>query len=133
MQTGSSVTLSLVSAPVRRFPLAHTSYVAPLEQVLTGATGALGAHLLNQFLANPTVSSVYCLCRAETEKHARERVNTSLTLRGLGPLDERVGGARVICLPSSLDSRYLGLGEMQYQEIRDKASIIVDNAWAVNL
>lgn len=54
--------------------------------VLTGATGALGAHILNFYRSKPSASKIYCLVRGATSHAAIERVNKSLTTRGLAPL-----------------------------------------------
>ncbi|ENH72347.1 Linear gramicidin synthase subunit D [Fusarium oxysporum f. sp. cubense race 1] len=52
-------------------------------QVLTGATGSLGAHLLAKLALSSSVQAVYCLIRASSNANAQERVEKSLEERNL--------------------------------------------------
>ncbi|KAI9818410.1 MAG: putative NRPS-like protein biosynthetic cluster [Pycnora praestabilis] len=98
--------------------------------VLTGATGALGAHLLDLFRARPNVSQIICLVRA-TDIHAgSERINKSLLQREKKPLDP--SDDRIICVPAKLGDLRLGLSDSTYANIAERATIIVHAAWAVN-
>lgn len=72
-----------------------------VHQVLTGATGSLGAHLLDQLLALETVAKVFCLVRATSEKEALQRVDESLAQRRLSGLKER-GHDKVEAYPADL-------------------------------
>ncbi|KAL9062832.1 MAG: hypothetical protein Q9157_008596, partial [Trypethelium eluteriae] len=76
--------------------------------VLTGATGALGSHVLTQLVASPDVIKIYCLVRGATPHAARERVSKALSQRGLPPLPPpsdqtgESGDEKAVILPAKL-------------------------------
>lgn len=70
------------------FQPAIRSQVLTQFEVLTGATGSLGAHLLQQLLDRDDVATVVCLTRGKDHGEARARVSESLLTRGLPPLDD---------------------------------------------
>lgn len=118
------------------------SRIANLEGgcfVLTGATGALGAHLLVQICKLPSVEKVICLCRAKSLEEAEERVEESLKKRKLNSekslADLEVStNTKILCLASDLNKTDLGLNAKQgfLDEILNEATHIVHNAWPVN-
>ncbi|MCO5585428.1 hypothetical protein L7F22_039361 [Adiantum nelumboides] len=118
------------------------SRIANLEGdcfVLTGATGALGAHLLVQICQIPSVEKVICLCRAKSLEEAEQRVEESLQKRKLGSekslADLEVStNTKILCLASDLNKSDLGLNAKQgfLDEILNEATHIIHNAWPVN-
>ncbi|GAP89220.1 putative nrps-like enzyme [Rosellinia necatrix] len=99
--------------------------------VLTGATGALGAHMLNQLLDNPRVARVYCLVRGE---NGFERVSKSLEERGLtlsGDDPTRVQKLAVLST-NTFGAPNLGLRVQEYAELQSSATLIIHAAWPVN-
>ncbi|RDA86136.1 hypothetical protein CP532_3062 [Ophiocordyceps camponoti-leonardi (nom. inval.)] len=96
--------------------------------VLTGATGFLGAHVLNQLLNNSKVARVYCLVRATTQHAARQRVSSCFSTLGLGDLVD----GKVECVPYSISSTGLGLEETHRQLLLRETTTIIHLAWAVN-
>ncbi|EMD62158.1 hypothetical protein COCSADRAFT_228692 [Bipolaris sorokiniana ND90Pr] len=101
--------------------------------VLTGATGALGAHILSLLQKNPTVTAVYCLVRGADETAARERVNKALQQRSLidlGPPD--APNTKIKVVPAQLGEENLGLDDKTYDHLAKKATLIVHVAWTVN-
>ncbi|KAJ9111498.1 hypothetical protein QFC22_006525 [Naganishia vaughanmartiniae] len=99
--------------------------------VLTGATGSLGAHLLDQLLNQQDVERVICLVRAKNDEDALRRVEESLQIRSLPSLSQREEKA-VVAYPSDLSLSDLGLGQQRYEEVRNKVTDVIANAWAVN-
>ncbi|KAJ3568470.1 hypothetical protein NPX13_g6412 [Xylaria arbuscula] len=99
--------------------------------VLTGATGALGAHVLSQLLDDPKVSRVYCLVRGD---NARERVSESLKARGLilSKGDSNRSQKLVALSTNNFGAPLLGLTAEEYTEIRKTATLILHAAWPVN-
>lgn len=75
--------------------------IHPFLQVLTGATGSLGAHLLDKLLDQEDVDQVICLVRARNDGEAMTRVGESLRVRCLRPYSERREGS-VVAYPSDL-------------------------------
>lgn len=62
-------------------------------QLLTGATGSLGAHILHILQKSPKVSKIVCLVRASSHQEAHYRVSRSLIARkkpSLAPDDDKV-------------------------------------------
>ncbi len=101
--------------------------------VLTGATGALGAHILDLLQKSEAVETIYCLARGADENAARERVRKALEQRGLSSAlvsDQTSGKVRV--LPAQLNDEHLGLSDSLYDELAKKATCIIHVAWTVN-
>ncbi|KAK5112939.1 hypothetical protein LTR62_003761 [Meristemomyces frigidus] len=97
--------------------------------VLTGATGALGAHVLDQYRRKQTVAKIYCLVRGADEHAATERVNKALEQRRLNDLST---DTQVVVLRASLGDSRLGLNEAMYDQLAREATIIMHVAWSVN-
>lgn len=101
--------------------------------VLTGATGALGAHILELLLQDSKVARVYCLVRAESPEQAGERVLASLRSRGLEmPSSEIVKESKLVSLPCRLQDHKLGLAGSEWERLADEATLMIHSAWSVN-
>ncbi|CZR69636.1 related to nonribosomal peptide synthetase MxcG [Phialocephala subalpina] len=74
-----------------------------LVVLLTGTTGALGAHILDTIRHDASVSDIICLVRAPDEKSAKSRVSESLTKRRKNPLSRT--DDKIRCIPAHLGSR----------------------------
>ncbi|KAI4243708.1 MAG: hypothetical protein L6R40_003321 [Gallowayella cf. fulva] len=117
----------------------HGEYV-----LLTGATGALGAHILHLLRSRAKISRITCLVRAASPLAAHERVSKSLIARGkpgLPPFsdskstlrqDSASPSATVICSPASLSDRDLALHPSIYTHLTHTTTLIIHAAWAVN-
>ena len=92
---------------------------------LTGSTGALGPHLLDAFLNDPTVSRIYCLKRSPD---AGQRHHTMLTERGMPPPDDSM----VTYLTIDFSKDHLGLPAALFAELLNTVNVIVHNAWKVD-
>jgi thioester reductase-like protein len=95
--------------------------------VLTGATGALGAHILDLLQKDKNVSSIYCLVRGADEHVGLERINEALEQRGLDKSDQKVK-----IVPAQLGEEHLGLSEDLYNYLAKEATSIIHVAWTVN-
>lgn len=99
----------------------------PLETVvLTGSTGALGSYLLEAFSKSEMVSKIYCLNRSADSEQRQEASSAS---RGL---TSHWSPQQVTFLTSDFSKDDLGLGQTTFSEIRDRATVIVHNAWQVD-
>ncbi|KAG1862520.1 L-aminoadipate-semialdehyde dehydrogenase [Suillus subalutaceus] len=105
--------------------------VTPRVVVLTGATGSLGAYILDELLSDPSVATVYCLCRAKDDADASSRITASMKTRKLSSHNEKFQ-LRVKALACDLSTDMLGLQSNMYNEIATRATLIIHNAWAVN-
>jgi thioester reductase-like protein len=92
--------------------------------LITGSTGNLGSYILDSLLANPQVSSIYCLTRGtETAKRQEE----SLAARGLRALSDKAK-----CLDADLRKPYFGLTIPPYRELLSEVTTVIHNAWQVD-
>ncbi|OQO13072.1 hypothetical protein B0A48_02536 [Cryoendolithus antarcticus] len=99
--------------------------------ILTGATGALGAHILSQYRADSSISRIYCLVRGADVHAARERVAKALSYRRLLSLYDDPND-KVVVLPARLSDAELGLDQETYAKLAREATIIMHVAWSVN-
>ena len=101
--------------------------------ILTGATGALGAHILDLLLKTEAIDNIYCLVRGANEHAARERVNKALEQRGLTSLlTPNKANMKVRVIPAQLSNEHLGLSNEMYNHLAKEATSIIHVAWAVN-
>lgn len=98
--------------------------------VLTGATGFLGAHILDLLLQDSTTSKIFCLVRAHSPDDAANRVSDSLASRGLSTPDG--DSSRLVCLPCNLPNPKLGLEGADWDQIAGQATVLIHSAWPVN-
>lgn len=116
--TNGVVSLSAVS----QFS-AHTDTV----QILTGATGSLGAHILYELLNDSSITTVFCLTRRSSPVEATLR---SLFDRGLYIGPEQA--CKIIALNSTLEQPNLGLEKSLIRCMQDSVTQIIHAAWPVN-
>lgn len=105
--------------------------------VLTGATGALGAHILHYLQMSHSVSRIFCLVRAETPDAAHERVSESLRRRRLRELERPSPSHgmledKVVCLPCDMFDVKLGLSDKVRESLAQDCSVFIHAAWPVN-
>ncbi|MCJ1464215.1 hypothetical protein MMC07_002828 [Pseudocyphellaria aurata] len=96
--------------------------------ILTGATGALGAHILD-LLRSSRASQIICLVRATSLEAANARVNKALLQRQKPPLEP---SRQVRCLPVKVSDPELGLSHDDYVFLVQNTTLIIHAAWAVN-
>ncbi|WP_019854042.1 amino acid adenylation domain-containing protein [Actinopolyspora mortivallis] len=99
----------------------------PEMVLLTGATGFLGAYLLDR-LVRRTRATVLCLTRAEDEQRALTRIAANMRRYGLS-FDEV--GHRVVAVPGDLSRPALGLGD-RFDELAERVDLVVHNGSHVN-
>jgi thioester reductase-like protein len=92
--------------------------------VLTGATGSLGAYILDELLSDPSVATVYCLCRAKNDTDASSRIAASMKARKLLPRYVQ-SESRVHALASDLSANKLGLQSNVYNEIATRTTLVI--------
>lgn len=118
--------------------LRNSSQTAGEVVVLTGATGALGAHILHLLRKNGNTRTVYCLVRAETHENAHQRVSEALQAKRLpalppnGSSQDSGHQTRIVCLPCQLTQTRFGLSNQDWSEIITEPTTIIHAAWAVN-
>ncbi|KAK8855159.1 NRPS-like enzyme [Apiospora arundinis] len=109
--------------------------------ILTGATGALGAHILHQLLQDPKVGKIYCLVRSSdsnSPQAAAARVQASLRDRRLSTavFPQLLQQQKLVILPTNnLSAPNLGLSsspEKTFAALQATTTLIVHAAWPVN-
>jgi nonribosomal peptide synthetase MxcG len=113
----------------RRVAGAPREQMSPRQVLLTGATGFVGAHLLDQLLRQ-TEAHVVCLVRAQDEAQAMERLRSAmvaqrLSLEGLAQ--------RVLALPADLTQPSLGVGAARFHQLAAECDVIFHNAAVVSV
>lgn len=99
-----------------------------ISQILTGATGSIGAHTLYELLNDASITTVYCLTRRSSPLEAIIR---NLVEKDLLITAEQA--TRIVALNSSLDEPELGLGdEVLIHSMKESVTQIIHAAWPVN-
>ncbi|KAK8002060.1 NRPS-like enzyme [Apiospora marii] len=107
--------------------------------ILTGATGALGAHLLHLLLQDPQIDKIYCLVRSSSNNSAKDaidRVQTSLHTRRLSTatsLPKHMHQKLAAFTTDDLSAPHLGLSSPAiFDTLQATATLVVHAAWPVN-
>ncbi|MEE1931085.1 thioester reductase domain-containing protein [Streptomyces sp. TRM 70351] len=110
-----------------RGPL-REGYTDPQHVLLTGATGFVGAYLLDELLAT-TSATVHCLvrCADEAEGLARIRANAERYLAWRPDAD-----ARIAVVPGDLEKPLLGLDAGRFDALGERLDAIYHNGARVN-
>ncbi|MEP6490690.1 amino acid adenylation domain-containing protein [Microcoleus vaginatus GB2-A3] len=101
----------------------------PSRILLTGATGFLGTHLLNELLKK-TQANIYCLVRASNLQQGIEKIQKSLEryLVSNPPISNRI-----IPVLGDLSQPFLGLTSNEFYALASQIDIIYHNGASINL
>ncbi|MBW4645647.1 MAG: amino acid adenylation domain-containing protein [Goleter apudmare HA4340-LM2] len=102
----------------------------PQRIFLTGATGFIGAFLLNELLCQNPQATVYCLVRANSLEAASTRLRKSLESYEIW---QETFGSRIVPVVGDLSKPLLGLSEVQFRELADRIEVIYHSGAYVNL
>ena len=114
--------------PAQEFPL--SSLTDPKHIFLTGATGFIGAFLLDELLQQFPQASIYCLVRSSNASSGKQRIRTNLERYLLW--NEQLD-SRIIPVLGDLSKASLGLSEQQFSELANVIDVIYHNGAFVNL
>ncbi|WP_375498713.1 amino acid adenylation domain-containing protein [uncultured Nostoc sp.] len=95
---------------------------------LTGATGFLGAFLLDELL-HQTQAKIYCLVRSTNEHEGLEKIQQNLEKYSLHHPNF---SSHVIAIPGDLEQPYLGLPSNQFEKLALQIDAIYHSAAQVN-
>nr|WP_274598958.1 amino acid adenylation domain-containing protein [Streptomyces albus] len=113
---------------VRPDGLPHADWHNPRRVLLTGATGYLGLHLLEELLRR-TDAEIVCLCRADDEEHAKERLRQGFAEYEIDAADRL---HRVRCVVGDLAGAHLGLSPDTWEDLAATVDVIYHNGALVN-
>ncbi|KAG5636771.1 hypothetical protein H0H81_006924 [Sphagnurus paluster] len=110
---------------------AKTARVSTTSILLTGSTGNLGSDILALLLSDPSVTKVYALNRRSSKGSALERIKQQFKTKGF---DETfLWSGKVVFITGDTARADLGLEAGLYEEIRQSITMIIHNAWPINL
>lgn len=101
----------------------------PADVLLTGATGFVGIHLLQELLET-TSANIYCLVRAHDVAHATEKINDHFSRYLINIKDSQ--RKRIIPVIGDLTRANLGLEKKQYDILASTVQIIYHSGSSVN-
>lgn len=114
----------LVEPEPRELPSAYEGNVETV--FLTGATGFLGSHILNQLLTT-TNASIYCLVRANSIKQAQQRILQTAQSYKLS-----VDTNRIMPILGDMEKPRLGMSKKNWNMLCNQVQHIVHTATYVN-
>jgi len=105
----------------------------PITVFLTGATGFLGAFVLNDLLSrNERVKKVICLVRAKNVQQGVDRLKEGSTDRSVWS-DEWVSSGRLEVVTGDLGLDFFGLDQGTWTRIADEAGAVLHNGALVSI
>jgi len=126
LKTANDLTLSTNNSKSRN---------VPAVVVVTGATGSLGSHLVQQFAERPGVATVVCINRprsssSSTNVSVEKRQADAFTSRGIEL--SAAASSKLRVLETDTSKPRLGLPEAEYSWLVQNATHIVHNAWPMS-
>lgn len=109
-----------------------------VHQLLTGATGVVGVHILHHLLQNDTISKIYCLIRASDDAQALTRIHDTLhkhrLLKGETSHLHQLLTQKLSAFSCDFNNveDNLGLQPETLHLFRSTITHIIHNAWSVN-
>lgn len=109
-----------------------------VHQLLTGATGVVGVHILHHLLQNDTISKIYCLIRASDDAQALTRIHDTLhkhrLLKGQNSHLHQLLTQKLSAFSCDFNNveDNLGLQPETLHLFRSTITHIIHNAWSVN-
>ena len=98
--------------------------------LITGTTGGLGSYFLAQLLTDDRVSRVYAFNRP-SENSIAERQAAGFKARELDT--SLLSSSKLVYVEGDAASSQLGLAKELYEKLRKEVSIIIHNAWRLDL
>ncbi|KAK0504545.1 putative polyketide synthase [Armillaria luteobubalina] len=96
--------------------------------LLTGATGAIGSHILSQLIASPSVASVYVMTRVSDTVSAIARQNLAFEREGISSTASHE--TKMILLPCNFTEADFGLPSADINRILSDVTLIIHSATA---
>ncbi|MGM0508286.1 MAG: SDR family oxidoreductase [Fusobacteriota bacterium] len=94
--------------------------------MITGATGFLGAHIVNEFLEN-NECNIYSIVRGKNSEHAKMRLSKKLDYYFGEGYYEKYSN-RIIIFVGDLSEEKLGLDDKKYSRLSEEVEMIINSA-----
>lgn len=101
-----------------------------LNVLLTGSTGYLGIHLLNELLTC-TDSNVYCVVRQSSDTYAADRLRAKYAYYFKGSNFDDYIDKRLFVIPGDLSKEHLGIEDNTYNDLISCVDMVIHSAAAV--
>ncbi len=98
--------------------------------LLTGATGFLGSHILNELLKK-TDSKIYCLVHGDDDSLAEDRLRQTISFY-FGDKYDNLLGKRINVISGDVAKENLGLNDEEYERLGNQIDTILHSAVMVN-
>ncbi|KAI0124996.1 hypothetical protein BJ170DRAFT_673048 [Xylariales sp. AK1849] len=97
--------------------------------LVTGATGSLGAHVVQQFVEHPDVTTVVCINRPNSMPVDRRQAD-AFSSRGIEL--SHISRAKLRVLEADTSKPQLGLPPQEYKWLVENGTHVVHNAWPMS-
>ena len=94
--------------------------------LLLGATGFLGAHILDEYLSN-TQGKVYCLVRRKNNEDSEQRLKNKLKFYFENKYDKEFG-RRIFVVYGDITQENLGLNKKDYNKLGEQIDLVINSA-----
>ena len=95
--------------------------------LLTGSTGFLGAHILDNYLSNTDKGIVYCFVRRKNLGNPEERLQKTLEFY-FGNKYSKMFGTRIKVITADITLDSFGLNASDYENLSKKIDVIINSA-----
>lgn len=100
----------------------------PIKNVLlTGATGFLGAHILNEYFMSDNIGKIYCFVRNKNNKDSEKRLKDTIRFY-FGDKYDNYLGKKIIVVVADMSKNKFGLKEEEYESIAKNIDIVINSA-----
>jgi thioester reductase-like protein len=100
--------------------------------LLTGATGFIGAHLLNELLDTDAVATIYVLCRKIDQANERQRIIDAFNKFSIYPAVDLADTVKIRMVSGDITLPRLGLEDADYRMLCEDVDVIHHIAARVN-
>ncbi|KAF9069460.1 hypothetical protein BDP27DRAFT_1325376 [Rhodocollybia butyracea] len=127
---------TLISTLAPSYPSYAPSTTSGLHVFLTGATGFLGAFILQQLLSLPhqsssSVAHVTCLVRASSATSAQDRLRESCASRGVWS-ESWISSNRLTVVPGDLGLPHYGVTPSEWEALQSNVDVVIHNGALVH-
>ncbi len=123
--------IARLRAAVGALPFAGAAAGRPGPLLITGATGFIGAHVLDRLLAGPG-PEIYCIVRGTSHDEAARRLADATRQFGLAGPNSPVWKARVRAVPGDVSAPLFGLPPQEYARLAGVAHAVLHAAADAN-